>query len=74
MTTRETCVGCGQLAPETETDFTLISAKHGWRVTRYRSANGAAVLNWRCPGCWAEYKKSTDGGAPPAAGSRPRRD
>jgi hypothetical protein len=61
----QTCVGCGKNAPETDTNYTLISAQFGWRLTRVKRADGTVVLEWRCPTCWREYKKTR---APSAAG------
>lgn len=58
MRDRQTCVGCGKKSPETETNYTLISAQFGWRLTRYKSPEGALVVEWRCPTCWREYKRS----------------
>jgi hypothetical protein len=54
----QTCVTCGKHAPETETNYTLISAQFGWRLTRYKGADGSIVLEWRCPACWREYKRA----------------
>jgi hypothetical protein len=54
----ETCVGCQKQSPLTETDYTLISTNFGWRLTRKVSAEGTLVLEWRCPACWSEYKRS----------------
>jgi DNA-directed RNA polymerase subunit RPC12/RpoP len=58
----QTCVTCGKQAPETETNYTLISAQFGWRLTRYKRADGTLVLEWRCPNCWKEFKRSRNGG------------
>jgi hypothetical protein len=52
------CVGCGAAAPKTETAYTLISAMHGWRLTRDLEADGKRVARWRCPSCWAKLKKA----------------
>jgi DNA-directed RNA polymerase subunit RPC12/RpoP len=68
----QTCVTCGKQAPETETNYTLISAQFGWRLTRYKRADGTLVLEWRCPNCWREFKRSRS--APTGSmgtGSRP---
>jgi hypothetical protein len=54
-------VTCGKSAPETETNYTLISAKFGWRLTRYKRTDGTLVLEWRCPNCWREFKRSRGG-------------
>ncbi len=53
------CVGCGASAPKTETAYTLISAMHGWRLTREVDAEGKRVAQWRCPSCWAKLKAAT---------------
>ncbi|HTB74657.1 MAG TPA: hypothetical protein VK762_15515 [Polyangiaceae bacterium] len=58
MADAQTCVTCGKQAPETETNYTLISAQFGWRLTRYKRADGSLVLEWRCPNCWREFKRS----------------
>jgi hypothetical protein len=57
-------VTCGKQAPETETNYTLISAQFGWRLTRYKRADGTLVLEWRCPNCWKEFKRSRNGVTP----------
>jgi len=58
MRDRQVCIGCGKKSPETETNYTLISAQFGWRLTRYRDAEGNIVIEWRCPNCWRDYKKT----------------
>lgn len=58
-----TCVGCGAIAPEEDTRYTLIG--HGWRATRRDTAAGV-YIDWRCMTCWREYKvvrKMTSSGA-----------
>jgi hypothetical protein len=73
MRDRETCVDCGRKSPETETNYTLISSQFGWRLLRYQRVDGVIVVEWRCPGCWREYKKARESSAtftrqtPPAA-------
>jgi len=57
-------VTCGKQAPETETNYTLISAQFGWRLTRYKRGDGTLVLEWRCPNCWKEFKRSRNGATP----------
>jgi hypothetical protein len=64
MRDRQTCVGCGKKSPETETNYTLISAQFGWRLTRYKSADGSLVIEWRCPSCWREYKRARQPSVP----------
>lgn len=48
----QTCVGCGRKSPPTDTDYTLISSRHGWRLTIETSPNGRRHPIWRCPACW----------------------
>ncbi|MGH7437976.1 MAG: hypothetical protein ACRENE_20030 [Polyangiaceae bacterium] len=84
MAVRETCIACHELSPETETDYTLIGAKFGWRLTRAKAADGSLLLAWRCPSCWNEYKRAQaelDADAirqsstpPPASTRRPSKD
>jgi hypothetical protein len=70
------CATCGKQAPETETNYTLISAQFGWRLSRYKKDDGSIALEWRCPNCWREFKRghapSGNGPAatPSASGSR----
>ena len=70
---RPTCVDCRKESPETETDYTLIGAQHGWRLTRTKAADGGFAIDWRCPDCWRAFKcigmPSPQGGA--ASSSRP---
>ncbi|HEY8039182.1 MAG TPA: hypothetical protein VIF15_05280 [Polyangiaceae bacterium] len=71
MRDRQTCVGCGKKSPETETNYTLISAQFGWRLTRYKSPEGALVVEWRCPTCWRDYKRTRASAAGDAHGAAP---
>jgi hypothetical protein len=50
------CVDCKTLAPSTDSDHTLISAQHGWRLTRGKTAGGHNAMEWRCPACWGRFK------------------
>jgi hypothetical protein len=50
------CVGCRAVAPPTDSEHTLISMRHGWRVSRATDAKGRAGIEWRCPQCWAEFR------------------
>src|SRR5258708_30871392 len=58
---RETCADCGKEAPQTETNYTLISAQFGWRLTRSTDASGGVLVEWRGPGCWGGVKKRRPG-------------
>ncbi len=72
MRDRQTCIGCGKKSPETDTNYTLISSQFGWRLTRTVVGDGTTLVEWRCPHCWAEYKKArgVDSKAP-ASSKRP---
>jgi hypothetical protein len=56
MSDRQTCVDCHELSPETETNYTLIGSRFGWRLTRRADADGKPLVEWRCPACWRTYK------------------
>jgi hypothetical protein len=59
MESRQTaCADCAQQPPATETNYTLISARHGWRLSRGVDENGQKVMRWRCPDCWKKYRTS----------------
>jgi hypothetical protein len=70
----QTCAECGKQSPETETDYTLISAQYGWRLTRTMDRDGSLLLEWRCPSCWAIFKAERPrvGDGPPANLARPK--
>jgi hypothetical protein len=53
---RQHCTDCGMVSPRTETNFTLISARYGWRLIRQLDAAGRQVLEWRCPRCWESFR------------------
>jgi len=57
MRERQKCFDCGTFAPATETNYTLISSTHGWRLTR-RVTDAGLVLEWRCPNCWTAYRNA----------------
>jgi hypothetical protein len=54
MTACLSCVDCGILSPEADTNYTLIDV--GWRLTRTQGPDGAVIPEWRCPVCWRVYK------------------
>ncbi len=58
MRERQTCVDCGKLSPETETNYTLISSQFGWRLSRSKKDDGTFDVEWRCPDCWREHKRA----------------
>jgi hypothetical protein len=59
MSTREfeTCVVCGAKSPNTETNYTLISPKFGWRLSRRPAGDGTFIVEWRCADCWSKHKE-----------------
>lgn len=56
MADHPTCIGCGVTAPDANSTYTLISATHGWRLTRRILADGTRGVEWRCPTCWTAHK------------------
>jgi hypothetical protein len=58
---RHECVDCKALAPATNTNYTLISATFGWRLTRGVASDGLATMEWRCPTCWDARKRAGRG-------------
>ena len=55
----EVCASCGKRAPKTETEYTLISARYGWRLTREKSKDGNYSVKWHCPACWRTLKAAS---------------
>ena len=53
-----TCIDCGARAPNTDTNYTLISATFGWRLTRRMLQDGSRAVEWRCPTCWNSHKSA----------------
>ena len=51
------CHDCGANSPATDTSYTLISQRFGWRVTKETESDGTLIAIWRCPVCWSEYKR-----------------
>lgn len=62
------CIGCQARAPRVETDYTLISSRFGWRLSRRLEADGSLAVEWRCPGCWDAHKQGRV--ASPVSGER----
>jgi hypothetical protein len=59
MSTRdfEVCVVCGMQSPKTDTNYTLISPKFGWRLSRRAAGDGTFIVEWRCADCWTKHKE-----------------
>jgi hypothetical protein len=45
------------MSPPTSTNYTLISARYGWRLAPRVLADGRRAMEWRCPKCWARARK-----------------
>jgi hypothetical protein len=56
MSQSPTCIDCGAIAPETNTNYTLISTSFGWRLTRRTLPGGEVTTEWRCAACWRKHK------------------
>jgi hypothetical protein len=52
------------VAPETETNYTLIGSRYGWRLTKRRDGHGRVAMEWRCPTCWRAFKAAGGEGVP----------
>jgi hypothetical protein len=63
------CIDCNRPTPPTRSEQTLLSAAHGWRLTRAQNPDGSVTMQWRCPMCWSRHKKSL---ATPQALESPR--
>ncbi|MEO7092597.1 MAG: hypothetical protein ABI175_05050, partial [Polyangiales bacterium] len=50
------CCDCKARSPETDTNYTLISSRYGWRLSRHVASDGTFLVEWRCPRCWERYK------------------
>ncbi len=50
------CVDCGVSAPETDSPYTLIGQRFGWRLVYVLDANGKRLPEWRCDKCFRRAK------------------
>jgi hypothetical protein len=55
------CVDCGAIAPETDTAYTLIGARFGWRLRYVPDETGRRVQQWRCLTCYRRDKAAREG-------------
>jgi hypothetical protein len=55
-TDKPRCIDCGAESPQTNTNYTLISQQHGWRLAIEADISGRRVATWRCPKCWAQHR------------------
>jgi hypothetical protein len=73
MADHPTCIDCGITAPDANSTYTLISATHGWRLTRRVLADGTRGVEWRCPGCWTAHKTGKPAPKPVVLAAVPRK-
>jgi hypothetical protein len=52
------CVDCNEQSPQTETNYTLISSRYGWRLALEQGPDGERLAIWRCPACWQKHRSS----------------
>jgi hypothetical protein len=55
---RPQCTDCGAQSPTTDTNYTLISQRHGWRLVFHGDESGRRIAQWRCPQCWTRHRDS----------------
>lgn len=55
------CIDCGLKAPETDTAYTLIGQRHGWRLTWVLDGAGKRAPEWRCDKCFRRAKAERAG-------------
>lgn len=63
------CIDCRAKSPVVETEYTLISSRFGWRLSRRVGRDGVLNLEWRCPTCWARFKSEKTLATTPSEGS-----
>lgn len=59
MIKQQRCASCAAVSPTTETNYTLISPKHAWRMVVEVGADGRKAPTWYCPKCWERRKRQT---------------
>jgi hypothetical protein len=55
-TTERRCSDCASLSPPGVSEYTLISSRFGWRVTKATTSLGTPVLRWHCASCFAKRR------------------
>ena len=58
---QQECCVCHDVSPVTQTNYTLISPKHQWRMEVRMGQNGVKEPLWYCPSCWEIIKQSRAG-------------
>jgi hypothetical protein len=51
------CVDCDSAAPPAHSETTLTFFLK-WRLSTRVAPDGRHLAEWRCPSCWARYKKT----------------
>jgi len=59
---RQVCGACGIESPQTQTNYTLMSSRFGWRLSLEILPNGRRNAVWRCPKCWREFRNRSSNG------------
>lgn len=64
---QQQCCVCHAVSPITQTNYTLISPKHQWRMELRVGSDGRKEPLWYCPLCWDITKRvrSTSSKRPP---------
>jgi hypothetical protein len=70
QTTKQECCICRAESPMTQTNYTLISSRHQWRMELKTDENGRKEPHWYCPTCWSRVKQVRQTG--PSKGSNNR--
>lgn len=55
---QQLCCVCGAASPITQTNYTLISPKHQWRMELRTVDGGGRAPFWYCPTCWQAMKRT----------------
>lgn len=56
LQTTKLCHICRVKAPESTTNYTLISTRHAWRMILERLPDGRREPIWFCPKCWQKRR------------------
>jgi hypothetical protein len=57
------CRDCGATAPASDTNYTVVTSRYGWRLTHGtldvnapERSEPISSVEWRCPSCWQRYQ------------------
>lgn len=56
-TRQQSCCVCHDVSPITNTNYTLISPKHQWRMELRANEQGEREPYWYCPTCWQRLRE-----------------